>query len=120
MKPLKDVDEYIEDAPEDIQGRLKEIRKIIKEVAPEAEEKISYGMPYYGYKGRLVYFALMKNHIGLYIPPPIIDQHKNELKDYVTTKSAVHLPLKEELPVALINKLVKARIKWNDESGKKK
>lgn len=116
----KNVNGYIKNCPKEMQATLKELRRVIKNIAPNTEEKISYGMPYYGYKGRLVYFALMKNHIGLYIPPPIIEQHKNELKDYVTTKSAVHLPLNEELPIALINKLVKARIKWNDEKEKKK
>ena len=113
MKP-KNVNEYIKNCPKEMQDKLKKLREVIKGAAPKAEEKISYGMPYYDYKGRLVYFALMKNHIVLYIPPPIIEQHKNELKDYITTKSAIHFPLQEELPFTLINKLVKARIKWND------
>ncbi len=116
MKRAKDVDEYIANAPREMQDKLNALRKIIKKAAPEAEEKISYGMPFFNYKGRLIYFALMKNHIGLYIPPPIIEQCKNELKKYVTTKSAIHLPLNDELPVKLINKLVKARIKWNDRT----
>ena len=115
MKTVKDVNEYIASAPKEVKGRLNEMRKIIKEVAPKAEEKISYGMPYYGYKGRLVYFAFAKNHIGLYIPPPIIEEHKSELKDYVTAKSTVQFPNDKKLPASLIKKLVKARIKWNDK-----
>lgn len=114
MKKTKSIEEYIENAPEDIQDKLREIRKLIKEVAPKAEEKISYGMPYYGYKGRLVYFAFAKNHIGLYIPPPIIENYKKELKEYVTAKSTVQFPSDKKLPVSLIKKLVKARVKWND------
>ena len=118
MQHVKDVSGYITNVPEEIQGKLNKLREVIKKTAPKAKEMISYGMPYYSYKGRLVYFALMKNHIGLYIPPPIIEQYKNELRDYITTKSAIHIPLKGELPVPLIHKLVKARIKWNEEVEK--
>jgi len=110
----KTVDKYIADAPKEIQPKLKALRKVIKATAPKAEEKISYGMPYYGLNGRLVYFASTKNHIGLYIPPPIIAQHAKELKGYGTTVSAVHLDNKKPLPIALIKKLVKARMKYNE------
>jgi|SRR5579872_1386404 len=109
------VDEYIANAPRELQDKLRAVRALITQIVPDAEEKISYGMPYYAYKGRLVYFALMKHHIGLYIPPPIIEQHETELKNYETTKSAVHLPLTSELPADLITKLVKARVKWNEQ-----
>jgi uncharacterized protein YdhG (YjbR/CyaY superfamily) len=108
------VDEYILSAPQEIQSKLKQMRLAIREAAPEAEEKLSYSMPYYGYKGRLVYFGYAKNHIGLYIVPPVVDDHKDELKKYVTSTSTVQFPLDEELPIALIKKLVKARIKIND------
>lgn len=114
------VDDYISQKPEEIQSKLIQLRKLIKEIAPEAKEKISYGMPFYEYKGRLVYFALMKNHIGLYIPPPIIEQHKKELENYGTTVSAVHLPLDKDLPVALITQLIKARMKHNEVMQKVK
>jgi uncharacterized protein YdhG (YjbR/CyaY superfamily) len=113
MNKAKTVDEYIKLCPQEQQTKLRELRKIIQTVAPEAEEKISYGMPYYGYKGRLLYFALAKNHIGIYIPPPIIQDHEKELAHYVTTKSAIHIPLDKELPVPLIRKLIKARILHN-------
>ena len=63
MIHAQDVDEYIASAPKDIQEKLTEVRAAIKTVAPKAEEKISYGMPYYGYKGRLVYFAYTKNSL---------------------------------------------------------
>jgi uncharacterized protein YdhG (YjbR/CyaY superfamily) len=115
MKP-KTVDEYIAMAPAEMRDKLQELRTFIREIVPSAEERISYGMPFYDFKGRLVYFALMKNHIGLYIPPPIIEQHSAELEQYGTTKSAVHLPLTGELPKALIKKLVKARAAWNDKT----
>lgn len=117
IKPTT-VDEYIALAPQDLQAKLKQIRQTIKEVAPDAEEKLSYGMPYYGYKGRLAYFAYAKNHIGLYVPPPVIENHAEELKKYVTAKATVQFPNDQALPVVLIKKLVKARIKINDEKPK--
>ena len=115
MKKAKDVDEYIAKAPKEVRGKLKELRAIIKSAAPKAEERISYGMPYYGYKGRLVYFRLSRAHIGLYVPTPVIEEHKSELKDYETAKATVHFPLEAKLPLALIKKLVKARVKKNRE-----
>lgn len=112
------VEEYIESAPKEVQPKLRELREIIKMTVPWAEEKISYGMPFYGYKGRLVYFGLSKNHIGIYIPPPVIENHKKELKDYETTKSAVRIPLNKKLPISLIKKLVAARVKINEDAIK--
>jgi nitroreductase/uncharacterized protein YdhG (YjbR/CyaY superfamily) len=113
-KALKDVDEYIARAPKEVQGKLKEFRAAIREAAPTAVERISYGMPYYDYKGRLAYFRLSKEHIGLYIPPPVIEEYKNELADYETAKATVRFPLDKKLPVTLIKKLVKARMKKNE------
>jgi len=110
----KNVDEYISAAPKNAQEKLKEVRAAIREAAPAALESISYGMPYYEYKGRLAWFGLHKAHIGLYLRPPIIDEHKNELVGYVTTKSAVHLQLDRKIPVSLIKKLVKARMLKNE------
>jgi uncharacterized protein YdhG (YjbR/CyaY superfamily) len=113
MRRAKDVNQYIERAPKEMQSGLKKLRALIKKTAPAAFERISYGMPFYDYKGRLVYFAAQRGYIGLYIPPPIIANHSLELKIYATTKSAIHLPIKK-LPVALIRKLVMARIKHNE------
>ncbi len=110
----KTVDEYIAAAPREAQGKLKEVRAAIREAAPEARESISYRMPYYAYKGRLAWFGLHTSHIGLYLRPPVVEEHKSELAGYVTTKSAVHLPLDRKVPVALVKKLVKARVKKND------
>ena len=113
-KAPKDVDEYIVRAPKEVQVKLKELREAIREAAPTAMERISYGMPYYGYKGRLAYFRLAKDHIGLYVPPPVIEEHKNELANYVTAKATVRFPLDKKLPIALIKKLVRVRMKKNE------
>jgi uncharacterized protein YdhG (YjbR/CyaY superfamily) len=113
-----DVAGYIAAAPKEVRGRLRELRALIQKTAPAAEEKISYGIPYYSYNGRLVYFSIWKNHIGIYIPTPVVKEHARELKGYETTSATVRFPLDKKLPVALIKKLVKARMKKN-EAGKK-
>jgi uncharacterized protein YdhG (YjbR/CyaY superfamily) len=97
-----------------VRAKLEEVRAAIREVAPTATESISYKMPYYSYKGRLAWFGLQSRHIGLYLRPPIIDEHKKELASYETTKSAVHLPLDKKVPVSLVKKLVKARMRKNE------
>lgn len=117
MTKPKDVDEYIANAPEEVQNKLKQLRNAIKDSAPQALEKLSYSMPYYGYKGRLAYFAYAKGHIGLYIPPPVIQEHKKELEKYGTAMATVRFPLDEELPIALIKKMVKARVEKNEEKS---
>ena len=119
MKKAKNVEEYIDSAPKETQPKLRELRKAIKSAAPKAEEKISYGMPYYGYQGRLAYFSINKAHIGLYIMPPLIEEFKKEVKDYATSKATLRFPLNKKLPIALIKKLVKAGIKKNQAKNKK-
>ena len=120
MSPVNNVDEYIAQAPTEVQDMLKELRAVIRTAAPGAEERISYGMPYYEYKGRLVYFQLWKKHIGFYVPTPIVEEHTSELQGYETTKATIRFPLDEQLPLALIEQLVKARVRMNDEAEKKK
>jgi uncharacterized protein YdhG (YjbR/CyaY superfamily) len=119
MKKPRDVDAYISTAPRESQIKLNQLRSIIRKSAPQAVEKISYGMPYYSYKGRLAYFSAWKTHIGLYIPSPTIAEHRSELGAYETTKATIRLPLDQKLPVSLIQKLIKARAKTNEARGKK-
>ena len=119
MQKPKDVDAYISAAPKEVRGKLKELRAVIRKTAPTVVERISYGMPYYSYKGRLAYFSLWKAHIGLYIPTPVIEEHESELEAYETTMATVRFPLDKKLPIALIRKLIEARMKKN-EAGRKK
>lgn len=119
MKRVKDVDEYITNAPKEVQEKLKEVRKAILEIAPNAEEKISYGMPFYAYKGRLVYFAYAKKHIGMYaIFEPVRAKYRSALKGYEMSKGTIRFPLHEKLPIALIKKLVEAQARENDKAEK--
>lgn len=119
MKRPKNVDQYIAAAPKELRGKLKQLRAIIKSAAPKADEKISYNMPYYGYKGRLAYFMLHTHHIGLYITPPIVTKYQRDLKNYYSKGATIRLPLDKKLPVALIKKLIKARVRLNDAKQKK-
>ncbi|HXE74661.1 MAG TPA: DUF1801 domain-containing protein [Candidatus Xenobia bacterium] len=119
MLEAKNVDAYIARAPKEMRGKLRELRTLIRNTASKAEERISYGMPYYAYKGPLAYFAAFKKHISLFLPPPIVEEHKRELKGYVTTKAAVHLSPHKRLPGALVKKLIRARMKRNEAGNKK-
>ena len=110
------VDVYIAQAPAGVRPRLRAIRKAIRAVAPDATEVISYGMPgfrYPGYehRGLFAWFALQSKHIGLYVRVPTIADHRRELAGYGTTKSAVHLPLDREIPVQLVQTLVRASVR---------
>jgi uncharacterized protein YdhG (YjbR/CyaY superfamily) len=110
----RDVDAYIAAAPNKAQPMLRQLRHVIKGAAPKAEEKISYGMPYYAYHGRLVYFAAHTNHVGLYVLGEAKDIYAKELQKYMTSKSTARFPIGQPLPVTLIKKLVKARVKENE------
>jgi uncharacterized protein YdhG (YjbR/CyaY superfamily) len=118
MKKPKDVDTYIAEAPKELRARLKQLRAAIKAAAPDAVEKISYGMPYYSHKGRLAYFSHWKAHIGLYLPTPTVDQFKTELKAYETNNATIRFPHEKKLPISLIKKLIKARVKMNEAKKK--
>ena len=108
------VQAYIAAAPKEVQGKLKALRAAIRYVAPGTDERISY-------KGRLAYFRLSRNHIGLYLPPPVIQEYKKDLEDYETATATIRFPLDDKLPVVLIKKLVKARMKLNEaKKGKLK
>ena len=111
------MDAYIAAAPRAAQGKLREVRRAVREAAPDAEEGISYRIPYYCYKGRLAWFGLFREHIGLFIRPPVLEEHGSELKGYAMTKSSLHLPLDKEIPVPLVKKLVKAAVRKNEERG---
>jgi uncharacterized protein YdhG (YjbR/CyaY superfamily) len=115
----RDVDAYIRAAPKESRAKLLQLRRIIEAAAPGVKEGISYRMPYYNCHGALVWFAAFKLHIGIFIRPPIIEEHKHELKEYETTKSVVHFPMNKPLPIVLIRKLIKARIAMNKAAMQK-
>ena len=107
------IDDYIAGFPEDIQVLLEKIRLTIKEVAPEAEEAISYQMPTFKLKGNLIHFAAYAKHIGLYPTPTGIEEFKEELSMYESGKGSIKFPLDEPIPFELISKIVAFRVKEN-------
>lgn len=119
MDKAKTVDDYIKIFPKEVQKHLKAIRQTIKSAAPSAEELISYGMPAYKLNGTLVYFSAFKNHIGFYATPSGHKSFSKELSKYKQGKGSVQFPLNEEMPLKLITKMVKFRVKENALKKKK-
>jgi uncharacterized protein YdhG (YjbR/CyaY superfamily) len=105
------IDEYISSFPEETQKLLMQVRESIKEAAPEAAEKISYGIPTFALAGNLVHFAAFKNHIGFYPTSSGIEKFKEELSIYEGAKGSVKFPIDEPMPLGLISKIVKFRVK---------
>ncbi|MBK8503594.1 MAG: DUF1801 domain-containing protein [Saprospiraceae bacterium] len=118
--PASSVDAYISEFPADVQKVLNEMRQLIKVIAPEALEEISYGMPAYKLNGPLVYFAGYKNHIGLYATPSGHSVFEKELSIYKQGKGSVQFPLKEPMPWDLIKRIVKFRLQENLNKSIKK
>jgi uncharacterized protein YdhG (YjbR/CyaY superfamily) len=110
---FKDFDEYFSQQTPEVQILLEQMRQTIKKAAPEAEEVISYNMPAFTYYGMLVYFAAYKNHIGFYATPTGHSEFKEELSIYKQGKGSVQFPLTKPLPLDLITKIVKFRVKEN-------
>lgn len=113
IKIPRSVDEYISDYPADIQKKITEIRSVIRKAAPDAVEKISYGMPAYTFKGMLIYFAAHTNHIGLYPYPSAMEAFKKEVAHYRTSKGTLQFPYERPLPLKLIAEIVSFRVKEN-------
>ena len=115
---FKDIDSYITTFPKEVQVVLEQVRTAIKTSAPMAEEVISYNMPAFKYYGLLVYFAGYKYHIGFYSLPSAHKTFEKELSIYKQGKGSVKFPLDKPMPLALIKKMVKFRIKENLEKSK--
>lgn len=107
------IDEYIAGFPDDVQQSLQQIRRTIREAAPDAQEAISYQMPTFKLHGNLVHFAGYKKHVGFYPDPSGIEAFKDELAPYASSKGAVQFPLDQPLPYDLIGRIVTFRVSEN-------
>lgn len=117
----KDIDEYIAGFPEDVREILQQVRTTIKKAAPAAKETISYAIPTFTLNGNLVHFAALKNHIGFYPASVGIEEFEKELSAYIGGKDSVQFPLDQPIPLSLISKIVKFKVKKNSKkAGKKK
>lgn len=110
QKP-SDIDGYILQFPADVRAVLRDVREAIRRAAPKAEETISYQMPAFRQHGILVYFAAWKKHIGLYPPISGDEAVEKAIARYAGPKGNLQFPLDEPMPVALIERVVKLRVK---------
>jgi len=117
---FKTIDDYIKSFPEDIQKILETVRQTIKKAAPEAEEAISYQMPTFKLNGNLVHFAAFKNHIGFYPTPSGTKEFKKEISVFRSGKGSIQFPIDKPMPLSLIKKIVKYRVKESFTAAKKK
>ncbi|MEP6514033.1 MAG: DUF1801 domain-containing protein [Parafilimonas sp.] len=115
MKKYTSVEEYLMDVPDDKRIALENLRKTIRSVAPKAEEVISYQIPTFKYKGGLVSYAAFKNHCSLFPWNAGLTKKFTELKDYSTSKGTIHFTVDKPIPVALVKKIIKLRMRENEE-----
>ena len=117
------IEAYIKAQPAKTQKVLKSLRAAIQAAAPQATQTINYGIPTFQLGGNLVHFAAFEKHIGFYPAPSAIRAFKNELSGYVSAKGSVQFPLDEPMPLALITRMVKFRVKEQldilEKKGKK-
>lgn len=122
MKNYKTIDEYLADQPKGNQVLLKQIRKVVNSILPKTkggEEAIRYGIPTLRYNGKnVLHYAGYKKHIGFYPTSSGIIKFQKEISKYEWSKGAVQFPIDKKLPIVLIGKMVKFRVK--DEMAKKK
>jgi uncharacterized protein YdhG (YjbR/CyaY superfamily) len=111
------IDDYIRQFTPEVQEKLEALRKVIKESATDAAEKISYRMPAFYLHGILVYFAAFKHHIGFYPTSSGIEAFKDELSGYKFSKGSVQFPIENPLPYDLISRIVKYRVAENTKKA---
>lgn len=111
---MNEIEIYIQQFPDNVQQIMRNIRKVIKDNAPDVDERIAYGMPAYKLNRKpLVYFAAFKNHIGLYATPSGHSEFQDELSEYKQGKGSVQFPLDKPIPYKLIERMVKFRVEEN-------
>ncbi len=108
---IQTIDAYIEGYPKDVRKLLQQMRKAIHRAAPTATETITYGIPTFVLGKNLVHFGGFATHIGFYPTPSGITAFKKELSAYTLSKGTVQFPLDQPLPIVLIEKIVRYRVK---------
>lgn len=102
----KKVSEYIDKQPSPQKEILIKIRKLIKKLLPNAEEKMSYGAPAFKLDGKQILYAAFKEHIGIYPEPEVIEHFKNDLENCETAKGTIKFDLDKPMPYDLIEKII--------------
>lgn len=109
----QEVDEYLANLDEPKRTALQQLRQTIHSIVPEAEEGISYGMPAYRLRGKVIAgFAAFKNHLS-YLPHSgsVLAEIPDEVAGYVRSKGALQFPIERPLPKALVKKLIAIRLR---------
>ena len=109
------IQKYIEEQDASIQTRLFEIYETIKFAIPDAEERISWGMPTFWRGRNIIHFAPAKRHIGIYPGPDAIEAFAGRLTEYKTSKGAIQFPHNKDLPLDLVADIAK----WSFENNKR-
>jgi len=118
---VREVDDYLSRLPEECRSSLERLRKIIRSIIPEATEVISYQVPTFKHKGRmLVSYAGFQKHCSFFPGAGPIEAHQKELRPFSTSKGTIRFTPERPLPAALVKKLVKTRIRLNQEALKKR
>ena len=118
-RPAKDIDAYLAGVPKEARVVLEKMRKTIKAAAPKAVEVISYGMPAFKLHGLLVFFASFKDHFSFFPgSKTILNTFRAELEPFKTFRGTVHFSADHPLPASLVTRIVKARVKENEERAR--
>jgi uncharacterized protein YdhG (YjbR/CyaY superfamily) len=104
------IDEYIASFPPEVQKIMQELRAVIRSVAPDATETISYAIPTFVLHRNLVHFAAFAHHISLFPGADGVEHFREELAPYKTSKGTVHFPLDQPLPFDLVSRIVRYRV----------
>jgi uncharacterized protein YdhG (YjbR/CyaY superfamily) len=118
--PAHAIDAYIDRYPKEVQRRLKQMRSTIRKAAPGASETISYGIPAFKTNRMLVWYAAFSNHIGFYPGAGGVAKFKKELARYKYAKGSIQFPFDEPLPLRLVTRIVKFRVRANETPAKPK
>ena len=110
---VRGISGYIATCPPGVRAILRKIRATVAAAAPDASEKISYGMPAFAQDGILVYFAAFKNHIGVFPPVSGDARLERSLSRYMGPKRNLKFPLDEPVPYHLIKRIVTLRLRQN-------
>ena len=120
MSKPKDVDSYIENSDEKARPKLEELRKIIKSTIPKAEEKISYGVPFYRYHGEFAGFAAYKNYVNFGFGANVLqsnDRKTLEEKGFIIGKGTLQIQFDQKMPTPAIKQILEAKAKINEAKG---
>ena len=117
----KDVDEYIANAPKEAQPKLEELRAIVRQAVPKAEETISWGIPFYKYHGVLAGFSSFKAHVSFGFAPVLENKVRAmlEKEGYKTGSKTIQIKFAQKVPATAIKQILKAQADWNEVSKSK-